>query len=111
MLGAGWVHTEARWRWRWQQVARGLVPAAPDGGVYREPAPVPQYLQQAPRDVRLVSLGSVIATILLMVALLVFFHVFSGNDVTTLAVLLWLPAGMVAVRLLRDGLALLRRES
>jgi hypothetical protein len=115
MLGAGWVHTESRWRWRWQGVPRGERPGGPEGGVYREATAVPVYLAAAPRDVRLVSLGAVMTVALLMVAMLGFVEVFghegSVGEVTSLALLLWSPSAMVAVRLLRDGLALLRRES
>jgi hypothetical protein len=115
MLGAGWVHTESRWRWRWQGVARGERPAGPAGGVYRQATAVPMFLSAAPRDVRLVSLGAVVVVTLLLVAMLAFVDIFghegSVGEVTSLALLLWSPSAMVAVRLLRDGLALLRRES
>lgn len=115
LLCAGFVWTEARWRSRWQRVIRGERDAEPGGGVYREPSRVPVYLGCAPRGVRLAALGSVVTAELLLVTMLAFFRVFAARgslgEISSLAALLWTPSLLVASRLLRDGLALLRRET
>jgi hypothetical protein len=114
-LAGAWIYTEAAWRWRWQQLANGAQPSAPEAGVYRPAPPVPTYHKRAPREVRLAALGAVAAAQLLAVAMLSFFAVFATQgtlgEVSSLASLLWLPSVLVAVRLVGDGLGLLRRES
>ena len=115
VLSVAVVHVEARWRWRWQRVARGFCDVHAGGGVYRQPSRVPVYLRCAPRDVRLAAIGSIVTAELLLVAMLAFFAVFAAHatlaEISSLAALLWTPSVLVAVRLVRDGLALLRRET
>jgi hypothetical protein len=114
VLAGAWVHTETRWRWRWQQVPKGKRPAGPAGGVYRPALEVPTFRQRAPRDIRLAALGAIATAQLLAVAMLAFFAIFarqgSLGEVSSMAVLLWSPSLIVAIRLVGDGLGLLRRE-
>ncbi len=97
---------EKRWRWRWQEVESGEIPAHAGTALYRESGRVPTYLREAPVAVRFAAL-----TCLLLGQLLL-----PGMVLATLGMfffgagMLIIPILVTAGKLYRAGLLLLRRE-
>lgn len=101
-----YVFVERRWRWRWNEVASGRVPAAAPGGIYRDAGDVPRYYVEAPRRVRWAAFTCLLFGQMFVPGLLVgaFGLIAGGLGVVSI------PGLITAAKLYRAGLSLLRRE-
>src|SRR5437870_38389 len=97
---------ERRWRWRWQEVESGEVPAHAGMALYREAGRVPTYLREAPGLVRFAAftcllLGELLLPGMVLATLGMFFFGLG---------MLIIPILITAGKLYRAGLLMLLRE-
>jgi hypothetical protein len=98
---------ERRWRWRWHEVPAGEIPAdRTQLGAYRQGSAVPTYCERAPAAVRLAAFTSLFFGQMFVpgLALGLLGIAFYGVGVVSI------PGLIVAAKLYRSGLTLLRRE-
>jgi hypothetical protein len=113
LLGA-YLRAEARYRWRWSKLQRGERPRLAGADVYRTPGLEPVFDARAPLDVRRAGLVAMLVGQLLIASIYLFAHVVAAargsDDGARVTLTLWIPSLWVALPLVRDGLALVRRE-
>jgi hypothetical protein len=97
---------EKRWRWRWQEVQTGEVPAHAGTALYRQAGQVATYLREAPPRMRFAAFSCLLFGQLLL----------PGMVLATLGMFFFglgmviVPILITAGKLYRAGLLLLRRE-